>query len=286
LIPFNFSLPKPLPATFQTNASQHAAPESDAPSSVLAVRSSPVAENRLGVRASVSSREQSPYQRSSNLKLTSFNSAAPSVDSRKLSAPQQGPGAGSIYGNWSQQQPASQISQSSESPWGNPASFDKVQTASSSAASTIQQEQCFTPTSTLTSQGSTSNYSSQQVQTPGSPNSQQHMYSGGRFASSAGAASLYGNLGDDCRTLLDTPDRDRTLRSQQQQQQQQKSLRSATATGSTSVRHQIKVSTGGSRQDDSANYSLTSSNESAENTRLVGQTSRTIDSSEYATSVV
>lgn len=68
----------------------------------------------------------------------------------------------------------------------------------------------------------------------------------------------------------------------------QKPLRTAVATGSTSIRHQVKVvgggsSAGASRQDDSANYSLTSSNESAENTR---QGTLLTQAAEYATSIV
>lgn len=126
------------------------------------------------------------------------------------------------------------------------------------------------------------------MHTPGSPNSQ-NIYGSGRFVNNGGAASgisLYGNLSDDFGTQLDVGDGDQTLKAQQQQQQH-KSLLSATATGSTSVRHQIKTSSGGgSRQDDSANYSLTSSNESAENTRSSGQANRIIASAEYATSVV
>lgn len=94
---------------------------------------------------------------------------------------------------------------------------------------------------------------------------------------------MYGNLGPEHGTShLEGSDRDRTLRAQQQP----KSLRTTVATGSTSTRHQIKTSIGGSRQDDSANYSLTSSNESAENARISGQTNRIMDSAEFATSIV
>lgn len=82
---------------------------------------------------------------------------------------------------------------------------------------------------------------------------------------------------------LEANDRDRTLRAQHQPK---KSLRTAVAIGSTSTRHQIKTNISGSRQEDSANYSLISSNESAENARLAGQTNRAIDSPEFATSIV
>ncbi|KAL3981884.1 putative integral membrane protein [Acanthocheilonema viteae] len=269
----------------QTNKSQNIVMDSGPTSSVFSIRSSPVAENRLGMRTSISSREHSPYQRTSNLKLSSFNSVTPTIDSYKLigaqqqQQQQQSSGAGSIHGNRSQQRQTSQISQPVD--WANPSSYDKA----ASAASTIQQEQCFTPTSTLTSQGSASNYSSQRAPTPGSPNSQ-NVYGGGRFVSSGttGTGSLYGNLGPDRGTShMEGNDRDRTLRAQQQPT---KSLRTTIATGSTSTRHQIKTNIGGSRQDDSANYSLTSSNESAENARLSGQTNRIMDSAEFATSIV
>ncbi|VDM10340.1 unnamed protein product [Wuchereria bancrofti] len=262
----------------QTNTSQNVL-ESGPASSVLSIRSSPIAENRLGTRTSISSREHSPYQRAPNLKLSSFNSVIPAVDSHKLISieqQQQNSGAGYIYGNWSQQRQTSQISQAVD--WASSSSYDKVP----STASTIQQEQCCTPTSTLTSQGSASNYSSQRAPTPGSPNSQ-NIYSGGRFVSSrtTGTVSLYGNLGPEYGTSH-LGDSDRTLRAQQQP----KSSRTTIVSGSTSTRHQIKTSIGGSCQDDSANYSLTSSNESAENARLSGQTNRIMDSAEFATSIV
>uniref|UniRef100_A0A915PLA1 Uncharacterized protein n=1 Tax=Setaria digitata TaxID=48799 RepID=A0A915PLA1_9BILA len=265
----------------QANTSQNITLESGPAPSVLSIRSSPAAENRLGIRTSVSYREQPLYQRASNLKLSSFNSVTPSLDSHRLTNMQQqqhSSAAGSIYGNWSQQRQASEISQGMD--WTGPGSYDKT----SSAANTSQQEPCFTPTSTLTSQGSASNYSSQRAPTPGSPNTQ-NIYSGGRFVSggTAGTVSLYGNLGDDHGILhLEGSDQDRTLRAQQQP----KSSRPTVASGSTTTRHQIKVCTGGSRQDDSANYSLTSSNESAENTRLNGQTNRVMGSAEFATSIV
>ncbi|VDK63503.1 unnamed protein product [Onchocerca ochengi] len=269
----------------QTNASQNIVLESGPASSVLSIRSSPVAENHLGMRTSISRKEHSEYQRSSTLKLSSFSSVNSAVESQKLIGIQQqqqqqhqSSGAGSIYGNWSQQRQTSQISEPAD--WANPSSYDKV----SSAASTIQQEQCFTPTSTLTSQGSASNYSSQRAPTPGSPNSQ-NIYSSERFASSdtAGTTSLYGNL---CHvhdtSNLEDSDRDRTLKAQQQP----KPLRTTIASGSTLIRHQLKANIGGLRQDDSANYSLTSSNESAENARVSGQTNCIMDSVQFATSIV
>ncbi|VDP12646.1 unnamed protein product [Onchocerca flexuosa] len=267
----------------QTNASQNILLESGPASSVLSIRSSPIAENHLGMRTSISRKEHSQYQRSSTLKLSSFNSVSPAVDSQKLIGIQQqqqhqSSDAGSIYGNWSQQRQTSQISQSAD--WANPSSYDKA----SSAASIIQQEQCFTPTSTLTSQGSASNYSSKRAPTPGSPNSQ-NIYSGELFANSdtTGTISLYGNLGREHYTSnLEDSDRDRTLKAQQQP----KPLRTTIASGSTSIRHQLKASIESSRQDDSANYSLTSSNESANNARVSGQTNCIMDSVHFATSIV
>ncbi|CAG9539216.1 unnamed protein product [Cercopithifilaria johnstoni] len=264
----------------QTNTSQNIVMDSGPISSVLSIRSSPVAENRLDMRTSISSREHSPYQRTSNLKLSSFNSATPIIDSYKLIGAQQHrqqqQHSSSAGFTWSQQRQTSQISRPVD--WKNP-SYDKA----SSAASTNQQEQCFTPTSTLTSQGSASNYSSQRAPTPGSPNSQ-NICSGGRFVSSdtTGTISLYGNL-EHGTSHLEGNDRDRTLRAQQQPT---KSLRTTVATGNTSTRHKIKTNIGGSLQDDSANYSLTSSNESTENARLGGQTNRIMDSTEFATSIV
>lgn len=81
---------------------------------------------------------------------------------------------------------------------------------------------------------------------------------------------------------LEDSDRDRTLKAQQQP----KPLRTTIASGSTLIRHQLKANIGGLRQDDSANYSLTSSNESAENARVSGQTNCIMDSVQFATSIV
>ncbi|VDK82815.1 unnamed protein product [Litomosoides sigmodontis] len=273
-----------LSSTYNKTLSQNIIMNSGSPS-LFSIRNSPVTENRLGIRASISSREHSPYRRTSNVKLSSFNSATPTIDSHKLISVQQeqqqkSSDAGFIYGNWSQQRQTSKIPQSVD--WANFSSFDKA----SSATSTIQQDQCTTPTSTLTSQGSASNYSSQRAPTSGSPNSQ-NIYDGGRFVNSgtSGTVSLHGNLGREhtATSHLEDDDRDRTLRAQQQPT---KSIRVTAATGSTSTRHHIKSSVGGSRKDDSANYSLTSSNESAENARLSGQPNRVVDSAEFATSVV
>ncbi|VDN07782.1 unnamed protein product [Thelazia callipaeda] len=259
-----------------SRAQQNIVSENGSASSMLTVRNSPGAENRLAMRAAGANREQSPYQRTSHLKLSSFNSTAPSIDSRKMNSIQQQPGSitGSIYSSWSQQRHASQPND-----WPNSSSCDKTSVASSS-----HQEQCFTPSSTLTSQGSMCNYSSQRLPTPGSPNPQ-NVYSSGQFMRSGATAtcSLYGNLGDEYGAPhLEGDDRDRTLKAQQQR----KPLRPTVATGNTTIRHQIKGCTSGPRQDDSANHSLTSSNESADNTRNNAHGSRIVDSVEFATSIV
>uniref|UniRef100_A0A0R3S4V8 Nucleoporin NDC1 n=1 Tax=Elaeophora elaphi TaxID=1147741 RepID=A0A0R3S4V8_9BILA len=113
----------------QTNTSQNIVMDSGPTSSVLSIRSSPIAENRLGMRTSIASREHSPYQRTSNIKLSSFNSVTPAIDSYKLiggrqQQQQQSSGTGSIYGNWSQQRQTSQISQPVD--WTSPSSYDKL----------------------------------------------------------------------------------------------------------------------------------------------------------------
>ncbi|KHN72443.1 hypothetical protein Tcan_12816 [Toxocara canis] len=181
--------------------------------------------------------------------------------------------------------------------------------ASSVSTSSSQQDQCFTPTSTLTSQGSVSNYSSQHTPTPGSPNLgpahsaalyAAHVSSGAntRFGSTTTNTSAYGNIGEDVSGAdlstygtITASGRGTAITSSAPPPPPvaQKPLRTAVATGSTSIRHQVKVigsASGGtvSRQDDSANYSLTSSNESAENTRQ-GSNALT-QTAEYATSIV
>ncbi|VDO05390.1 unnamed protein product [Haemonchus placei] len=123
------------------------------------------------------------------------------------------------------------------------------------SASSSQQEQCFTPTSTLTSQGSTSNYDGQ-TPTPGSPQINTPHY--GQNTSNGGGG-VYGTI------VEDNTYTDRTL---------QKPSR-AVSTGSTSVRHAMKAV--GQRNDDSANFSLTSSNGSSEVNK---------SSNDFATSIV
>ncbi|KAJ1361261.1 hypothetical protein KIN20_020475, partial [Parelaphostrongylus tenuis] len=122
------------------------------------------------------------------------------------------------------------------------------------SASSSQQEQCFTPTSTLTSQGSASNYDSQ-TPTAGSPQTNPPFY--GRTNSDG--SGVYGTLADESTFS------NRTL---------QKPLR-AVSTGSTTLRHTVKV--GATRNDDCANFSLNSSNGSSEVNK---------NNSDFATSIV
>lgn len=90
-------------------------------------------------------------------------------------------------------------------------------------------------------------------------------------------------MGSDYSTSnLDGNDRDRTLRAQQQP----KPMRTTIVSGSILTRQQITTGTDGSRQEDSANYSLTSSNESAENARPSERMNRITGSTEFATSIV
>ncbi|KAK6062284.1 hypothetical protein COOONC_00051, partial [Cooperia oncophora] len=180
--------------------------------------------------------DQSPYQRSA-IKLTSFNTS------------DKGGVYGSVPSQWTTQRSspgqAGQLLYSSNKP--------------TMSASSSQQEQCFTPTSTLTSQGSTSNYDGQ-TPTPGSPQKNTPLY--GRNTSNGsggGGGGVYGTLGDDSTYA------DRTL---------QKPMRNV-STGSTTVRHTVK--TVGQRNDDSANFSLTSSNGSSEANKT---------SNDFATSIV
>ncbi|KHJ93567.1 hypothetical protein OESDEN_06518 [Oesophagostomum dentatum] len=127
------------------------------------------------------------------------------------------------------------------------------------SASSSQQEQCFTPTSTLTSQGSASNYDGQ-TPTPGSPQTSTPLYGRTTNGGGGGSGGVYGTVGDDPSSFGD-----RTL---------QKPNR-AVSTGSTSVRHNVKVV--GPRTDDSANFSLTSSNGSSEANKT---------NNDFATSIV
>ncbi|KAK6033416.1 hypothetical protein OSTOST_00376 [Ostertagia ostertagi] len=180
-----------------------------------------------------SSRDQSPYQRSA-IKLTSFNTS------------DKGGVYGSVPSQWATQR---------SSP-GQPSQLLYNSNKPTMSASSSQQEQCFTPTSTLTSQGSTSNYDGQ-TPTPGSPQKNAPLY--GRTTSNGGGDGVYGTLGNDATYA------NRTL---------QKPLRSVSA-GSTIVRHTVK--TVGQRNDDSANFSLTSSNGSSD----VNKTSN-----DFATSIV
>ncbi|EPB79360.1 hypothetical protein ANCCEY_01519 [Ancylostoma ceylanicum] len=230
-------------------------PPQNSPSVISGVRQSPL----MGERGSISGingvgsnimttsasltcvtlllpRDQSPYQRSA-IKLTSFN------------ATEKGGVYGSVPSQWATQR----------APPGQPSQLLWSANKPTVSASSSQQEQCFTPTSTLTSQGSTSNYDGQ-TPTPGSPQTNTPLY--GRANNSGGGGGgggVYGTLGDDSSFT------DRTL---------QKPLR-AVSTGSTSVRHTVKVVA--PRNDDSANFSLTSSNGSSEANKT---------NNDFATSIV
>lgn len=134
-----------------------------------------------------------------------------------------------------------------------------------SASSSQQDAQCFTPTSTLTSQHSASNYSSQNTPTAGSPQATTPLY-----VKSNG--ELYGTVGGGASAAVDDTYGDRTLQKP----------KPAIVTGSTTVRHTVKIvgttsnGGGGGRTDDSANFSLTSSNASSDTPRA----------NEFATSIV
>ncbi|VDD86470.1 unnamed protein product [Enterobius vermicularis] len=142
-----------------------------------------------------------------------------------------------------------------------------------------QQEQSYTPSSTLTSQGSVSNYTAQQISVPGSPGlstANQSLYSnsGTTRHTHRNNSSTCGNIGEESASgdLYGTlTDRDSRMVSSRQWQ-----LRVVPSN------HRNKVGSGSGRED-SANYSLTSSNESAENHRNVDPS---LPSIEYATSVV
>lgn len=235
----------PIPPGQQVNAmslnsSGYSQQQINSPSVMSAVRQSPLLSERSSYTGhdgtgskvmSTSSRDQSPYQRSA-IKLTSFN------------ASEKGVVYSSVPSQWATQ----------KVPPGQPSQLLYSANKPTLSASSSQQEQCFTPTSTLTSQGSASNYEGQ-TPTPGSPQTNAPLY--GRNIS--GNGGVYGTLGDDSTYA------DRTL---------QKPLR-VVSTGSTTVRHSVKVV--GSRNDDSANFSLTSSNGSSEANKT---------SNDFATSIV
>ncbi|RCN27445.1 hypothetical protein ANCCAN_26819, partial [Ancylostoma caninum] len=133
----------------------------NSPSVISGVRQSPLMGERgsisgiNGVGSNImttSARDQSPYQRSA-IKLTSFN------------ATEKGGVYGSVPSQWATQR----------APPGQPSQLLWSANKPTVSASSSQQEQCFTPTSTLTSQGSTSNYDGQ-TPTPGSPQTNTPLY--------------------------------------------------------------------------------------------------------------
>ncbi|TMS37160.1 hypothetical protein L596_004151 [Steinernema carpocapsae] len=138
-------------------------------SRVNSVTASPVLTEKT-MKPNILMREQSPYQRTTPAGLSSFNN---------------GGGVEKIYGtissNWNTQPRNPQAPQvltksilpTASTPSSNPGSTSWHQSApytkiaSMSASSSQQDPQCFTPTSTLTSQGSVSgNYNSHQTPTP------------------------------------------------------------------------------------------------------------------------
>uniref|UniRef100_A0A7I4Z6J0 Protein tincar n=1 Tax=Haemonchus contortus TaxID=6289 RepID=A0A7I4Z6J0_HAECO len=222
------------------NNSGYSQQKTNTPSVISAVRQSPMLSERSygghqGASSNImttSSRDQSPYHRSA-IKLTSFDTS------------DKGGVYGSVPSQWTSQR----------APPGQPGQPSYNSNKPTMSASSSQQEQCFTPTSTLTSQGSTSNYDGQ-TPTPGSPQINTPLY--GQNTSNGGGG-LYGTI------VEDNTYTDRTL---------QKPSR-AVSTGSTSVRHAMKAV--GQRNDDSANFSLTSSNGSSEVNK---------SSNDFATSIV
>uniref|UniRef100_A0A0N5AF93 Nucleoporin NDC1 n=1 Tax=Syphacia muris TaxID=451379 RepID=A0A0N5AF93_9BILA len=222
-------------------------------------------------------REQHSSKRTSNLKLSSFNSCVttPVGTSNQLNVSQTANNS-----TWTQQKSSATI-QPLNLQWNENSTYTKTSSISTVSS---QQEQSYTPSSTLTSQGSINNYSAQQLPIPGSPGlGLNSLYSNcgpstkigqrtNRAGSSIGAedsasTDLYGTLTDrDGRGMV-------AVQQQQQQQRRVIAINNANSTG----------------HDDSANYSLTSSNESAATATTV-ENRRNNDSSlpsiEYATSVV
>ncbi|KAK0397606.1 hypothetical protein QR680_002190 [Steinernema hermaphroditum] len=165
-------------------------------SRVNSVTASPVLSEKV-VKPNIMMREQSPYQRTNNTGLSSFNN---------------GTGVDKVYGtissNWGTQQRTVQPPQALTKPtlppiatpsanvgsssWHQPVPYAKI--ASMSASSSQQDPQCFTPTSTLTSQGSVGNYNSQQTPTPGSPVTSVSLST---YNSGPRYQQIYGNVGED-----------------------------------------------------------------------------------------
>ncbi|CAJ0947364.1 unnamed protein product, partial [Mesorhabditis belari] len=219
--------------------------------SVSAVRQSPL----LGQEGRPGARDPSPYQRTAGVKMSSFNSTE---------------NKGSMSGIYGTVPPQWNASSSQRAAPGQPqqllwngsgqtnkSSASSSQAGTISASSSQQDNQCFTPTSTLTSQGSTTNYSNQHTPTPGSPS----LYSTNH------RSALYGNIGDEGIYA------DRTL---------QKRVPILSAVNSGTLRSVKAVPP--PRQDDSANFSLSSSNGSQETPRVPAPAPN--NTNDFATSIV
>ncbi|KJH41337.1 hypothetical protein DICVIV_12688 [Dictyocaulus viviparus] len=221
------------------NNTDYSQQHSNSPSVISVVRQSPLMSERRSLSehngansnfSSTSNRDRSLYQRSA-IKLTSFNANDKNIV------------YGSAPSQWTIQK--TPPDQSSQVLWNT--------NKSSLSASSSQQEHCFTPTSTLTSQGSTCNYDSQTPTARTPPQANAPIYN----RTNPGGGGVYGTSDEETtfgnRTLQKPPK----------------------AVSSSAIRHAVKVC--GPRNDDSANFSLTSSNGSSEANKT---------SNEFATSIV
>ncbi|PAV80944.1 hypothetical protein WR25_04777 isoform AG [Diploscapter pachys] len=254
------------PSSQQSSTMQRRPSGDNQPSSMSNIRQSPLMGERgingingqqsQGVNGfgSTREREQSPYQRSA-VKLSSFNNG----DSKN------GYGSAQPASGWSasQRPTPEQNSGSQHSSWnGSNSQATVINTKPSLSTSSSNQEHCFTPTSTLTSHSQSSTCSDQNTPTPGSPsnngaiiNTSHLIYGTAKFNGG------YGIINEDlyeCRTL-----------------QKIQPTTNKQAIGSTSMRHTVKNT--GRNNDDSANYSLASSNGSQDTQR---------QAADFATSIV
>ncbi|KHN72442.1 Protein tincar [Toxocara canis] len=108
---------------FQVSVSQRMPTDGGMPSSISSVRASPVvSEDRINAtRASIASREHSPYQRSTNLKLSSFNSAVSSTDQQKHAVTHS-----TLPSAWSQQRASVQAIQPQTVQWATSTAYNKA----------------------------------------------------------------------------------------------------------------------------------------------------------------
>ncbi|CAB3399529.1 unnamed protein product [Caenorhabditis bovis] len=190
------------------------------------VRQSPLLSERSSMPAApqtMNTREQSPYQRSA-IKLTSFA---------------EGKSGSGIYGttgintsnqsvHWGNSQQRAPPGQPNQLIWSGSQNKSSLTGTTNSSQN---DEQCFTPTSTITSHGS--NY----TPTPGSPQ-KNAIYS---RINGSNSSNLYGSVGEEFS--------DRTL--------QKNPIKSATvASGTTSIRHTVKIN---GASENSSDFSLRSS---------------------------